>query len=147
HPEGLERLGGVDFDEAVFSHVAETVGRAVLAGDGGSSARTAVARLRDDCRGAKESLSADTEATIPVMLPALQTDVRITRAELEEIVRPRVRETCAALERAVRSASLEFGDLDRILLVGGSSRMPIVGQMVRELTGRPVSRDTHPKHT
>ena len=145
-PEGLERLGGIDFDEAVFSHVAETLGRAALEGDGGATARAAIGRLREECRDAKESLSADTEATIPVLLPAIQTEVRLTRAELEDIVRPRVRETAAALDRSVRSAGLEIGDIDRILLVGGSSRIPLVGQVLREMTGRPISRDAHPKH-
>ncbi len=145
-PEGLERLGGIDFDEAVFSHVAETLGRAALEGDGGATARAAIGRLREECRDAKESLSADTEATIPVLLPAIQTEVRLTRAELEDIVRPRVRETAAALERSVRSAGLGIEDIDRILLVGGSSRIPLVGQVLREMTGRPISRDAHPKH-
>jgi hypothetical protein len=46
----------------------------------------------------------------------------------------------------VRSAGLGIEEVDRILLVGGCSRIPLVGQTVRELTGRPVSRDSHPKH-
>jgi actin-like ATPase involved in cell morphogenesis len=146
-PEGIERLGGIDFDEAVFAHVAETLGRAAIEGDGGAAARTAIGRLREECRGAKESLSSDTETTIQILLPAVQTEVRLTRAELENLVRPRVRETAAVLERTVRSAGLAMEDVDRILLVGGSSRIPLVAQLLREVTGRPISRDTHPKHT
>ena len=72
-----------------------------------------------------------------MLLPAIQTEVRLTRAELEDIVRPRVRETAAALERSVRSAGLGIEDIDRILLVGGSSRIPLVGQVLREMTGQP----------
>ena len=94
-----------------------------------------------------QTLKVLAEATIPVLLPALQTEVRITRAEFEDIVRPRVRETTAALDRSVRSAGLTMDEIDRVLLVGGSSRMPLVGQVLREITGRPISRDTHPKHT
>lgn len=146
-PEGIERLGGIDFDEAVFAHVAETLGRAVLEGDGSPAARAALSRLREECRDAKESLSADTEATIPVMLPAIQSEVRLTRGELEDVVRPRVRETAAALERSVKSAGMTLDDVDRVLLVGGSSRIPLVGMLLREMTGRPISRDSHPKHT
>ena len=145
-PEGMERLGGIDFDEAVFAHVLESVGRDVLTGDGSPAARSALTRLRDECRGAKESLSEDTEATIPVLLPGNQSEVRLTRAQLEDAIRPRIRETVAALERSVRSAGLEMAQVDRILLIGGCSRIPLVGQTVRELTGRPVTRDSHPKH-
>ncbi len=145
-PEGLERLGGIDFDEAVFSHVVDTIGQSAIAGDGSPAARAALSRLREECRQAKESLSEDTEATIPVLLPGIQSEVRLTRAHLEDLIRPRIRETVAALDRSVRSAGLDMAQVDRILLVGGCSRIPLVGQMVRELTARPVSRDSHPKH-
>ncbi len=145
--EGLERLGGIDFDEAVFAHVRRLLdGKLEELPSDSPGAITAVSRLRSDCVQAKESLSEDTETTIPVLLPNVQTDVRLTRAEFEAIVRPRIRETIAALERAVRSAGLRMQDIDRILLVGGSSRIPLVAQMVREATGRPIAVDAQPKH-
>ncbi|MEO6350814.1 MAG: Hsp70 family protein [Candidatus Limnocylindrales bacterium] len=144
-PQGLERLGGIDFDDAVFEHVVSVIGREALTA-GGTASRAAVSRLREEARRAKESLSADTETSIPVMLPGRQDDVRLTRAELEGMIRPRIGETVAALERCVQSAGLELSQIDRILLVGGSSRIPLVGQLVRDMTGRPVARDAHPKH-
>ena len=63
------------------------------------------------------------------------------------MIRPRITETIGALGRAVKSAGLEFGGVDRILLVGGTSRIPLVAEMVREATGRPVAIDAHPKHS
>ena len=51
-----------------------------------------------------------------------------------------------ALERTVRSAGVSMDDLSSVLLVGGASRIPLVAEMVREATGRPVAVDTHPKH-
>ena len=75
-PEGMERLGGIDFDEAIFAHVMATVARPAS-----SSTPTtrrpwpALARLREECRRAKEGLSTDTDATIAVYLPGIQTDV------------------------------------------------------------------------
>src|SRR5690606_3531575 len=57
-----------------------------------------------------------------------------------------IHETIAALMRAVRSAGLEVTDIARVLLVGGSSRIPLVAQMVREATGVPIALDAHPKH-
>ena len=145
--EGLERLGGIDFDEAVFAHVVSSLDGALdeLSPDA-PAARAAVARLREECRLAKESLSADTEATVPVLLPTVQTEVRLTRAELEEIIRPRVRETITATDRAIRGAGVEPEAVDRILLVGGSSRIPLIAELVREAFGKPVAIDAHPKH-
>ncbi len=146
-PDGMERFGGIDLDEAVFEHVRRSLGRALEGLDPTDAAVTsALARLRKDCRSAKEGLSADTDAAIPVMLPSLHTEVRLTRSEFEDMIRPRLRETMTTLERVARSAGLEFSDLSRVLLVGGSSRIPLVGEMVREATGRPVGLGAHPKH-
>ncbi len=61
------------------------------------------------------------------------------------MVRPRITETVDALERAIRSAGVEIAAVSRVLLVGGSSRIPVVAQLVRERTGRPVAVDAHPK--
>ena len=89
-PDGLERFGGIDLDEAVFEHVRRSLGRAFEGLDPADPAVTsALARLRGDCRDAKEGLSSDTETAIPVMLPSLHTEVRLTRAEFEDMIRPR----------------------------------------------------------
>ena len=147
-PEGMERLGGIDFDEALFTKVMAMVrasGAVVNPDDPATLA--AIARLREECRRAKEALSSDTDTTISVVLPGLQTEMRLTREEFEEMIRPRITETIGALGRAVKSAGLEFDGVDRILLVGGSSRIPLVAEMVREATGRPIAVDAHPKHS
>jgi len=145
-PEGMDRLGGIDFDQAVFSHVNDAVdGRIQEADTSDPSVRSALARLRTDCRAAKESLSTDTDVTIPVALPGLNTEVRLTRPEFEAMVRPRLEETVASLERAVRSTGFEMSQIEKILLVGGSSRIPLVAEMVRAATGRPTAVDAHPK--
>jgi hypothetical protein len=147
-PEGLERLGGIDFDEALFRRAMALVSAGGVTVDTEDEATmAALARLRDECRRAKEALSSDTDATVAVFLPGLQTEMRVTRAEFEDMIRPRIHETIEALNRATRSAGLGLEDLDRILLVGGSSRIPLVAEMVRESTGRPVAVDAHPKHT
>ena len=147
-PEGLERLGGIDFDEALFRRVMGLVAAQGVQVDANDpSTLAALARLREECRRAKEALSSDTDATIPIFLPGIQTELRLTRSEFEDSIRPRIHETIEALGRATRSAGLGFEDVDRVLLVGGSSRIPLVAEMVREATGRPVAVDAHPKHT
>jgi actin-like ATPase involved in cell morphogenesis len=147
-PEGLERIGGIDLDHAVLQHVMRSIGLdpSTIATDDPEMA-AALARLREDCRNAKEALSSDADVTVPVTFPNLRTHVRLTRVEFEAMIRPRIADTVEALQRAVRSAGLEMGAVDRILLVGGTSRVPLIREMVREATGRPVALDVHPKHS
>ena len=146
-PEGIERLGGVDFDEAVFSHVAGALGGALSELDPDDpSAMAAVQRLRSECVEAKEALSADTEVSIPVLLPNTSTEVRLTRAEFEAMIRPPLGDSLTAMRRALRSAGVEASGLTAVLLAGGSSRIPLVSQLVSAELGRPVAVDAHPKH-
>ncbi|HKA68245.1 MAG TPA: Hsp70 family protein, partial [Actinomycetes bacterium] len=147
HPEGIERLGGIDFDAAVFNHVSQAIdGRLAELDEGDFAAIAAVGRLREECVDAKEALSTDTDVSIPVLLPNVATEVRLTRSELEGMVRPALYETIEALRRALRSAGVTADQLHSVLLVGGSSRMPIVAQLVGAELGRPVAVDAHPKH-
>lgn len=146
-PEGIERLGGIDFDEAVFGFVVRALGGAFEELDPGDSATmAAITRLRTECTEAKEALSSDTEVTIPVSLPNLATEVRLTRSEFEQLIRPSLADAVDALERAVRSADLELDAIDLTLLVGGSSRIPLVGQMLGGELGLPIAVHAHPKH-
>jgi molecular chaperone DnaK (HSP70) len=146
-PEGIERLGGIDFDQAVFAHVRASLGDAVDRLDPADPvAMTAVARLRDDCIAAKEGLSRDTDVAIPVMLPTVQTEVRLRRTEFEDMIRPALTETIGSLCRALRSAAVDRAGLKAVLLVGGSSRIPLVAELVTSELARPVAVDAHPKH-
>ncbi|MEI2652522.1 MAG: Hsp70 family protein [Microthrixaceae bacterium] len=145
-PEGIERLGGDDFDQAILSHVnAAPRRRAVRTRSGRPHRLGRIADLRDSCRAAKEALSEDTDATITVNLPGRpSTALRITRAQFEELISPRIDATIDALERTILSAGRATGDITRILPVGGSSRIPLVHQRIREATGRPLSFDADP---
>jgi actin-like ATPase involved in cell morphogenesis len=145
-PEGIEHLGGIDFDEAVFEHVAEGAA-AGFAGldEADPEVLAAVADLRRECARAKEALSADTEVTVPVWLPGYQGSVRLHRAEFEQEIRSSVEETVQALRRAVESAGITPEALAGVLLVGGSSRIPLVPQLVSQELGRPVVVDAEPK--
>lgn len=147
-PEGIERLGGIDFDEAVFRHVVTALRGAVNELDPDDPvAQAAVSRLRDECVAAKEALSSDTEVSIPVILPNVQTEVRLTRAEFEAMIRPALGDTLVVLNRSLRSAGVTPADLHSVLLVGGSSRIPLIAQLVGAELGRPVALDVHPKHS
>ena len=144
--EGLDRLGGVDLDQAVLAHVDAALDGALRAMDRDNpDVRRAALELRAECVAAKEALSADTETTIAVRFPSLNTDVRITRPEFEAAVRPRVADTLSALDRAIASASLSVGDLAGVVLVGGSSRIPMVAEQVAAHTGPAQPRRCRPQ--
>lgn len=146
--EGIERLGGVDFDEAVFQYVMRFLGSSVANLDPDDQATVqGIARLRQECVHAKEALSSDTDVSIPVFLPNLQTEVRLTRSEFEAMIRPSIGQTIEALRRSLRGAGIAASELAAVLLVGGSSRIPLVAQMVAAEVGRPIAVDIHPKHT
>ena len=91
----------MDFDEAVFAHVRAALGADWAALDASDpEVLAAVAGLRRECTAAKEALSHDTEVLVPVLLPGVCTQVRLGRSEFEEMIRPAVAETVAALRRA-----------------------------------------------
>ena len=147
-PKGIERLGGIDFDAAIFGHVTAALGGQLHDLDEDDPAVVAaVSRLRADCVAAKETLSSDTDVAIPVMLPGTSTEVRLTRHEFEVMIRPSLHDSIGALRLAVESAGIDPADVNAVLLVGGSSRIPLVAQMVGSELARPVNVDTHPKLT
>ncbi|MCM3846462.1 Hsp70 family protein [Pseudonocardia sp. DR1-2] len=147
-PEGVEQLGGADFDQAVVDHVRDAVPAAFEGLDETDpNVLSAMARLRRDCREAKEGLSADTEVSIPVWLGEVRTTVRLHRSDFEERIRPRLEESVEALQRAIASAGLAASGPSVVLLVGGSSRVPLVAELVSTGLGRPVQVDADPKNT
>jgi YVTN family beta-propeller protein len=146
-PEGIELLGGIDFDDAILTHVNYVGGGALKALDLRDPRTTiALSRLRHDCVQAKEALSLDTETTVQVFLPDHHFEVRLTRTEFEQLIRAQVESTIDALGTALRSAQVAPQDLTAVLLVGGSSRIPLITRMVTEEFGRPILADTNPKY-
>ncbi|MEV6848805.1 Hsp70 family protein [Actinoplanes sp. NPDC051411] len=146
-PDGIERLGGIDFDEAILQWINHRYGGALAELDlSDPQAAAALAALRQECVRAKEALSADTETTIPVLLPHRQFFAPLTRAEFEGMIRAPIESTIGTLVRAVHTAHLEVDQLSAVLLVGGSSRIPLIERMIAEEIGRPTVADAHPKY-
>lgn len=145
-PAGVERLGGIDFDEAVFQHVLGHVPPALLeAAHAEATGRMALTQLRRSCVEAKEALSTEVAVDIPVLLPGSSSTVRLTRPEFEQMVRPMLRQTIELSRQALQQAESSIGALSAILLVGGSSRIPMVSEMVASELGATVRVDAHPK--
>ncbi|WP_426987874.1 Hsp70 family protein [Pseudarthrobacter sp. Y6] len=145
-PEGIEGLGGADFDAAVLRYVADHAGQGLANLDPSApGALAALARLRRECVEAKEALSADSEASISVLLPGIQQQVRLVRSEFEAMISEPIRETVDALERSLQDLGLTPADLSAVLLIGGSSRIPLVAQLISEQLDRPIAVDADPK--
>ena len=145
-PEGIDGLGGVTFDEMLFEHVCAAAGVPLTQIDPNDpDIVPEVARLRRECTEAKEALSVDTDTTIPVALGGVRQRVRLTRVEFEEMIRPDLDRTIEALHRALESAAVDGTQLDAILLVGGSSRIPLVSQLISAEFGQAPAIDTDPK--
>jgi molecular chaperone DnaK len=147
-PEGIEQLGGMDFDETLLAHVDDRLDGAVSALDRSDpAAAAALGEIRAMCVRAKEELSTEPDVVLSVPLPSGPRELTVTRLQLNQMIRPSVRLTIDGLRRTIASAGLRPEDLSAILLAGGSSRVPLVGQLVHDEFGKPVRATLHPKLT
>ena len=141
--QSLERLGGSDFDQAVFTHVSASVDDMIGALDRRDPAvRAGIMALRSNCSSAKERLSSETDASIELALPGLNTTVRITRAEFESLIRPQIDAVVALVDRVLSAAGLDAADLAAVVVVGGSAPIPLVAEMLAGHLGRGVAIST-----
>lgn len=147
NPEGIEHLGGIDFDQAILRLVLDAIqGDSTDLDLTSPTELNALARLRRDCTEAKEALSTDVDAIIDITIGPRPVTVRLTRAEFEDMIRPALQDTVGCTSRALRSANVKPADLTTFVLVGGSSRIPLVTETLTSTFRRPVARNTHPKH-
>ncbi len=145
-PVGLEHVGGMDFDSAVLDFIQTTSSIDWRLDPDDAEHVTAMSLLRRSCVEAKELLSSESEAQIAVILPGVEDSVRLRRSVFESRIRPILETTLDALERAIERAALTPADLSAILLVGGSSRIPLVAQLLSERFGELVRVDIDPVH-
>ncbi len=141
-PQTLEHVGGAEIDQLVFAHVAIALGGALeQLNRQDDQVRHAVTVLRSGCTAAKHELSTKSDASVSVVMPGLDTSVRVTRDEFETALRPYITETLQSLDRAIAAAGLTAGDLAGVILSGGGARIPLVAEMVAGHLGRPVLND------
>ncbi|HZS21277.1 MAG TPA: Hsp70 family protein, partial [Pseudonocardiaceae bacterium] len=146
-PQRLPQLGGADFDDGVFRHVLAAVPALTQLDSEDPATLATTADLRHACTRATQALSADTEVTIPVSAAGINTQVRLHRAEFDDIICPYLGETLHALRRALHSAQLQPQGLDAVMLIGGSARIPLVAQLVSTELDQPITIDADPATT
>ncbi|MGY1720538.1 molecular chaperone DnaK [Blastococcus sp. SYSU DS0552] len=136
---GDNHLGGDDWDERVVKHLVQTFNASN--GIDLSKDKLAMQRLREAAEKAKIELSGaqSTNVNLPYITAGaegpLHLDVTITRAEFQRLTQDLLDRTRAPFNQAIRDAGISVGDIDHVVLVGGSTRMPAVTDLVRELTG------------
>ncbi|OGE76173.1 MAG: molecular chaperone DnaK [Candidatus Doudnabacteria bacterium RIFCSPHIGHO2_02_FULL_48_21] len=145
---GDTKLGGTDMDNQIMDYVAEEFKN--QSGIDIRNDKMAYNRLKESAEKAKIELSTTLETEIN--LPFITADasgpkhlsLKITRAKLEELVRTIVERTRVSLEQSLTDAKLAPKDIDKIIMVGGPTRMPIVQKFVEEYIGKPVERGVDP---
>lgn len=145
---GDTQLGGTDMDNTIVDYLV-----ARFKNDTGidlSKDKIAMQRLREAAERAKIELS--TTLTADINLPYITADATgprhltttLTRAKLEELVMPTINRCSGPVEQALKDAKIEPKDIDKIILVGGPTRMPCVQKFVEEVIGKKVERGIDP---
>ena len=145
---GDNHLGGDDFDERVVNWVCEEASRTQhinLRND-----LVAMARVKEAAEQAKKELSAAETAqiTLPYITQQggapVHLDLTLTRSKFNDLTRDLVERTAGPVQAALNDAGIAASELGRVLLVGGSTRIPAVQQKVRQLTGKEPSKSINP---
>ncbi|MCH8045943.1 MAG: Hsp70 family protein [Planctomycetes bacterium] len=132
--DGDVQLGGRDWDTRLIDFVAEDFIRRHSLDP--REDPNAAGRLWRECEDAKRTLSARQRANIACDYKGQAARVEITREKFQEITHDLLDRTRFTVRQTLLAAGLEWDDIDRVLLVGGSTRMPMVSDMLRELSGK-----------
>lgn len=145
---GDNKLGGDDFDEVIINYLVEQFKK-----DNGidlSQDKMAMQRLKDAAEKAKKDLSGVTQTQISLpFITADSTDykhleISLSRAKFEEISSDLVERTLAPTRRAMQDAGLSASEIDKVVLVGGSTRIPAVQEAIKQLTGKDPHKGVNP---
>ncbi len=104
----------------------------------GTAAVGPLTRLREECRLAKERLSTDTATTVPVDLPGIRSEIRLTRADLESVIAPSLAGFLDALGDALERNRIPAASLAAVATVGGGAGIPLISQRLSEALRVPV---------
>lgn len=140
--DGNRNLGGFDFDNEIIKYISGMFEDEF--GEDLEDDEEAFQDLREKAENVKKQLSSRNKANISIQSKGNKFKETITAVQFEEWTKHLINRTYLIMEEAVEEAGLKFSDLDKILLVGGSIRMPIVQKMIIEKTGIVPSNEVHP---
>ncbi len=141
---GNNRLGGDDFDDHIMKYIIDEFKKAE--GIDLSADEMAVQRLKEAAEKAKKDLSTRTQTNINLPFITVTADgpkhldINLTRAKFDELTKDLVEATKEPIQATLRDADLSTNDLDKVLLVGGATRIPAVQRLVKQVTGKEPSK-------
>lgn len=140
--DGDSNLGGFDFDNIIFNYVAdqfeEETGLDIYDDE------MAMQQLREDSERCKRTLSRLERMMISVTSQGQAIRTEVTKELFNELIETYLRRTIQIMEEAIGEADLEWSDIDKILLVGGSTRIPRITEVIEQLTGIEPSDELNP---
>ena len=145
---GDNHLGGDDFDERIVQYLVEQFKK--TGGINLSKDTAALQRLKEEAEKAKKELSScmTTNINLPFLAMAKDgphhMDIQLSRSKFEELTKDLIERTVIPVENAIHDAGLTKSQIDMVLLVGGSTRIPAVQDKVRTLMGKEPSRNVNP---
>ena len=145
---GNNKLGGDDFDEAIIKYLVAEFKKE--SGIDLSADKSAMQRLKEAAEKAKIELSGMQQTNINLpFITADSTgpkhlDITLTRPKFEELIGDLVRSTTGPVNQALKDAGLTSNDIDQVLLVGGSTRVPLVQETVKQITGKEPNKGINP---
>ena len=145
---GDTKLGGDDFDQAIINWMIDEFKKAE--GVDLSTDKMALQRLKEAAEKAKKELSS--ASTTNINLPFITAtadgpkhfDMNLTKAKFEELVHDLVERTAIPVQNAMKDAGLNYSEISKVLLVGGSTRVPCVQEKVKQLTGKEPNKSLNP---
>lgn len=141
--DGDVMLGGLDWSRRIVDHVSEQFKRK-FGVDPRDNAETMLT-LAQECENAKRSLSEAAQVPVNVYYEGKSLTVGLSRADFERMTSDLIQRTKDTTELVMQQAGISAGELNEVVLVGGSTYMPVVEQMLREVCGRVPSRELNPE--
>ena len=141
---GDTKTGGADIDNAVVGHLVDEFRRKT--GIDLTSDKMAMTRLKEAAEKAKIELSTlvSTDVDLPFVMQDKHLHETLTRAKLEELALPIIERIETPIKRVIEDAKLNLADIDKIILIGGQTRMPLVRKFVEDAFGKPAERGVDP---
>ena len=145
---GNNHLGGDDFDERIMDYLVEQFKKEN--GVDLSKDKMAMQRLKEVAEKAKKDLSGmtSTQVSAPFISQGedgpLHLDLTLTRAKFEDLIHDLVESTLGPVRQAIKDAKIKNSEIDKILLVGGSTRIPMVQELIKKELGKEPSREVNP---
>ena len=141
---GNNKLGGDDFDQRIIDYVVKDIKEEhdVDLSDN----KMALQRIKEEAEKAKKTLSSatSTDISLPFITAELNYETTLTRAKFESLVSDLVESTLDPVRKALKDAKLKASDIDKVILVGGSTRIPMVQELVKKELGKEPSKEVNP---